>query len=83
MNLLRGHEIEFKYELKNISPQKNPFFTFMDFWNINIDPKLINEDKYNGVHVNLPKVEFRPKKVLFLNDLNRNFAFFAPPPRLF
>ena len=27
---------------------------------INIDPKRINEDKYDGAHISLPKVEFRP-----------------------
>ena len=29
---------------------------------INIDPKRINEDKYDGVHISSPKAEFRPKK---------------------
>ena len=50
---------------------------------INIDPKRINEDKYDGVLINLPIVEFIPKMVIFLNGLNSDFAFFATPRRLF
>ena len=53
------------------------------FRNINIDPKRINEDKYDGVLINLPIVEFIPKMVIFLNGLNSDFAFFATPRRLF
>ena len=34
---------------------------------INIDPKRINEDKYDGVHISLTKAEFRPKMAIFLN----------------
>ena len=62
---------------------KNSTLHIYGFHNINIDPKCINEDKYDGVRIDLPKVEFRPKIVIFLNGLNRHFAFFAPPPRLF
>ena len=62
--------------------KNSPLHVYL-FRSINIDPKRINEDNYKSVHINVPKVKFRPKMVIFLNGLNSDLAFFAPHPCLF